>query len=64
MPTTHEVPHPPLEGVGFFQDGDAVETVEPEGQNMAAGEQKVATASRKRATKRKESQIRPELESG
>ena len=68
MPTTQEVPHPPLEGTGFFQTepsgGDT--TVEPPERAASAAaltlEEKEAERERgKGRTKRKSS---PSTESG
>ena len=40
MPTTQELPHPPLEGDGFVQKETGMDTVVPQGRSMAAAEQK------------------------
>lgn len=65
MPTTQELPRPPLEGAGFFQEDANVDTVEPEGQNMTAAQQKEEDPKekgRKRAIKRRENLNRHDAE--
>lgn len=60
MPTTHELPHPPLEGVGFFQDTVDVSNVEPaqlQGQGIAAAQQTEALDDRRRK-KRPDTKLR------
>ena len=59
MPTTHELPHhPPLEGVGFFQDTADVSNVEPgQGQGIAAAQQMEALDDRRRK-KRPDTKLR------
>ena len=64
MPTTQELPQPPLEGVSFFQDGDGVDTVVPRGENMAAAQEieQPGEKERSRALKRKGGQRRTNTE--
>ena len=60
MPTTHELPHPPLEGVGFFQDTADVSNVEPaQGQGMAASQsQQMEALDDRRKKKRPDTMLR------
>ena len=62
MPTSQELPQPPLEGVSFFQD--SVDTVVPRGENMAAAQERERPGEkeRSRTLKRKGGQRRPNTE--
>ena len=65
MPTTQELPQPPLEGVSFFQDGvGGVDTVVPRGENMAAAQEGEGSGEKegRRTLKRKSGQRRTNTE--